>query len=1022
MLSPVLKIAILAEKFAMDYKWYVDVILNLIRVAGDYIADEVRCLNISFDYLLFYLSSCLHYKWTTTVSVNVGLVTQMILPCLSPTFPGLALQAPTCHENMVKVGAYILGEFGNLIAGDERSGPLVQFRLLHSMFHLCSNTTKYILLSTYVKFINLFPEIKTDIEEVLSNDNQVRNSDAEIQQRAIEYTKLSQIASADLLATVLEEMPQFTERESGLLAKLKKKSNTLVRDKDEMIGSPRIPVQSTEPATDVVQTTTNGDSPDLVQLVLKIAILAEKFAMDYKWYVDVILNLIRVAGDYIADELFALQMDNNCFSKRGTCHPNDSSLFITHLSRFVTSQALQAPTCHENMVKVGAYILGEFGNLIAGDERSGPLVQFRLLHSMFHLCSNTTKYILLSTYVKFINLFPEINTDIEEVLSNDNQVRNSDAEIQQRAIEYTKLSQIASADLLATVLEEMPQFTERESGLLAKLKKKSNTLVRDKDEMIGSPRIPVQSTDPATDIVQTSTNGDSPDLVQLCIELPPLVTAPPIPTAAAADEMDTAFTASEDGGGGVDSPSLNHSTPPAPTEPSLLDMFGATPSDPNVVQHAQVQVGLPPYEESVQPNFSAFVCSRNNGVLYEDDLIQIGVKSDYSGSQGRLTVFYGNKSQFPFQHFATRLFVGQGDGEALQLEGQPIAQLISAGAQVPQTISANCLSGGGGVDSPSLNHSTPPAPTEPSLLDMFGATPSDPNVVQHAQVQVGLPPYEESVQPNFSAFVCSRNNGVLYEDDLIQIGVKSDYSGSQGRLTVFYGNKSQFPFQHFATRLFVGQGDGEALQLEGQPIAQLISAGAQVPQTISANCLSVFREIPILQIAFTASGSPRTVTLRLPIMLQKFYKGMTMNAQDFFARWKNLGAPGQEFQKVFKATKPMETEHVRTKVQGFGLQLLDGVDPRIDNLVAAGIVQTESSQIGCLVRLEPSKPAQNPGIVKSHYSCLEICQRERERDGERGGRGPSDPIGPGPGLSHGTIQPHVGVVRVVDRERGGSEI
>lgn len=44
-------------------------------------------------------------------------------------------------------------------------------------------------------------------------------------------------------------------------------------------------------------------------------------------------------------------------------------------------QALQAPACHENMVKVGGYILGEFGNLIAGDSRSAPSVQFQLLHS-----------------------------------------------------------------------------------------------------------------------------------------------------------------------------------------------------------------------------------------------------------------------------------------------------------------------------------------------------------------------------------------------------------------------------------------------------------------------------------------------------------------------------------------------------------------------------------------------------------------------------------------------------------------
>ena len=38
----VLKVAILAEKYATDYKWYVDVILNLIRLAGDYVSEEVQ--------------------------------------------------------------------------------------------------------------------------------------------------------------------------------------------------------------------------------------------------------------------------------------------------------------------------------------------------------------------------------------------------------------------------------------------------------------------------------------------------------------------------------------------------------------------------------------------------------------------------------------------------------------------------------------------------------------------------------------------------------------------------------------------------------------------------------------------------------------------------------------------------------------------------------------------------------------------------------------------------------------------
>ena len=45
----------------------------------------------------------------------------------------------------------------------------------------------------------------------------------ELQQRAIEYIQLSTVASTDVLATVLEEMPPFPERESSILAKLKKK-------------------------------------------------------------------------------------------------------------------------------------------------------------------------------------------------------------------------------------------------------------------------------------------------------------------------------------------------------------------------------------------------------------------------------------------------------------------------------------------------------------------------------------------------------------------------------------------------------------------------------------------------------------------------------------------------------------------------------------------------------------------------------------------------------------------------------
>ena len=81
---------------------------------------------------------------------------------------------------------------------NSNSSPLVQFQLLHSKFHLCSVPTRALILSTYVKFINLFPEIKPQIQQVLSSDSQSRNGSQELQQRAIEYLQLSTIATPDV--------------------------------------------------------------------------------------------------------------------------------------------------------------------------------------------------------------------------------------------------------------------------------------------------------------------------------------------------------------------------------------------------------------------------------------------------------------------------------------------------------------------------------------------------------------------------------------------------------------------------------------------------------------------------------------------------------------------------------------------------------------------------------------------------------------------------------------------------------
>ncbi|KAM9633391.1 AP-2 complex subunit alpha-1 [Trichechus inunguis] len=509
------------------------------------------------------------------------------------------------------------------------------------------------------------------------------------------------------------------------------------------------------------------------EIVLKVAILAEKYAVDYSWYVDTILNLIRIAGDYVSEEVWyrVLQIVTNRDDVQG-------------YAAKTVFEALQAPACHENMVKVGGYILGEFGNLIAGDPRSSPPVQFSLLHSKFHLCSVATRALLLSTYIKFINLFPETKATIQGVLRAGSQLRNADVELQQRAVEYLTLSSVASTDVLATVLEEMPPFPERESSILAKLKRKKG------------------------------------------------------PGAGSALDDGRRDPSSNDINGGMEPTPSTVSTP----SPSA-DLLGLRAAPPPVAPPAPTGVGN----------------------------LLVDVFSD-------------------------------GPAAPPSLGPTPEEAFLSSG---PEDIG-------------------PPIPEADELLNKF---------------------------------VC-KNNGVLFENQLLQIGVKSEFRQNLGRMYLFYGNKTSVQFQNFSPSV-VHPGDLQThLAVQTKRVAAQVDGGAQVQQVLNIECLGDFLTPPLLSVRFRYGGAPQSLTLKLPVTINKFFQPTEMAAQDFFQRWKQLSLPQQEAQKIFKANHPMDAEVTKAKLLGFGSALLDNVDPNPENFVGAGIIQTKALQVGCLLRLEPNAQAQ----------------------------------------------------------------
>lgn len=65
------------------------------------------------------------------------------------------------------------------------------------------------------------------------------------------------------------------------------------------------------------------------------------------------------------------------------------------------------------------------------------------------------------------------------------------------------------------------------------------------------------------------------------------------------------------------------------------------------------------------------------------------------------------------------------------------------------------------------------------------------------------------------------------------------------------------------------------------------------------------------------------------------------------------------------------------QIIGFGSALLEDVDPNPANFVGAGIIHTKTTQIGCLLRLEPNLQAQvrllEEIVIYTQVVCLLWC-------------------------------------------------
>ncbi|KZT02709.1 Adaptor protein complex AP-2 alpha subunit [Laetiporus sulphureus 93-53] len=434
----------------------------------------------------------------------------------------------------------------------------------------------------------------------------------------------------------LDTMAHLAARTENLTA-IKKHQGTIIlslRDKD---------ISVRRRALDLLYSMCDTDNSELIvgellrylkvadyglreEMVLKIAILTEKYASTYKWYVDTILELLSAAGDHVGEEVWyrVVQIVTNT---------EDLQAYAAK----VVFEYLRSPSSHESLVKVGGYILGEYGHLIANDPGYSPMEQFQVLHSKSQFCAAPTRALLLSTYIKWVNVFPEIKPQLLNVFERYRHVL--DVDLQQRACEFYALASRPDDDeLLQNVCEEIPPFPPRESALLNRLNGK---------DAFAESTLSRRATRKPT---LTKANGNG--------------------------------SATQDSANDITSSLMG------------LDISGQTPS---TFQHlvssspaALAEKGIPLL--TVGPNVERWfdkLTWSSEGVLYEDVQIQIGIKSRYHGHLGQLAVYMGNKISAPLISFTATLHTEEPD--ALSVTFAKIApNVIPPRTQSQQLIQVEC--------------------------------------------------------------------------------------------------------------------------------------------------------------------------------------------------------------------------------------------------------------------------------------------------------------------------------------------
>lgn len=182
---------------------------------------------------------------------------------------------------------------------------------------------------------------------------------------------------------------------------------------------------------DLLNYAEENDSILKEEVVLKIAILVERFAPSLSWYIDVVIRMLSRSGDYVSNDIWyrIIQIIT------GFGHETDPEL-----QKYAANQiyiALNVPNVHDALIKLGCYILAEFGKTIVAPPYRTATHLFEVINRHFSTASIEAKCMMISSYAKLAHTFRELRETVMPIFEF--HTEHIDPDLQQRASDYLLL-------------------------------------------------------------------------------------------------------------------------------------------------------------------------------------------------------------------------------------------------------------------------------------------------------------------------------------------------------------------------------------------------------------------------------------------------------------------------------------------------------------------------------------------------------------------------------------------------------